>query len=91
MAPEFAQIQVLGVPLPRYTPMTITDPRQLATELRRVRERGWLITDNEADSGTVSVNAPIRDSSGQVSASVAIVLVPCGPVIVTVAPGIARP
>lgn len=72
MAPEMVQVQVLAVPLPRYTPVTITDPSKIAADLRRIRERGWLITESEAEAGTVSINAPIRDSAGQIPASVTI-------------------
>ena len=73
MAPEVVQIQVLSMALPRFTAVTITNPRQLAVELRRIRERGWLITDNESEAGTFSINAPVRDAAGQVIASVAII------------------
>lgn len=73
MAPEMIQVQVLAAPLSRYTPVTITDPRRIATDLARIRERGGLITDNEEETGIVSINAPILDEAGQSAASVAIV------------------
>lgn len=73
MAPEMVQVQILSVPLSRYTPVTITDPRRVAADLARIRERGGLITDNEAEAGAVSINAPILDEAGQCGALVTIV------------------
>jgi IclR family KDG regulon transcriptional repressor len=71
-APEAVQTQVLAQRLQRYTPSTRTDPSWIAADLHRIRTRGFLITDSEVVAGTVSVCAPVRDSSGQVVASVLI-------------------
>jgi DNA-binding IclR family transcriptional regulator len=71
-APEAVQTQVLAQRLQRYTPSTRTDATWIAGDLHRIRQRGFLITDSEVVAGTVSVCAPVRDSSGQVVAAMLI-------------------
>lgn len=44
--------------LPRRTPNTITDPDELATELARIRERGWSSEDEECETGVCCVAVP---------------------------------
>lgn len=56
--------------LPPLTDRTITDPAELTTELRRIREQGWAIVDEELERGLRSVAAPIRDAKGKVIAAV---------------------
>ena len=67
-APESVQTQVLTQRLPRYTPATRTDATWIAADLQRIRARGYLVTADEVVPGAVSVNAPVRDASGQVVA-----------------------
>lgn len=71
-APETVQTQVLAQRLQRYTPSTRIDPTWIAADLHRIRQRGFLITDSEVVAGTVTVCAPVRDSSGQVVAGLLI-------------------
>jgi len=71
-APDVVQAQVLAQPVPRYTPLTITDPHRIAVELGRIRTRGWLMTDGESITGTMSISAAIRDAAGRVGATVTI-------------------
>jgi DNA-binding IclR family transcriptional regulator len=68
-APEAVQTQVLAQRLPRFTPATRTDPVWIAADLHRIRTRGYLVTSDEVIAGAVSVGAPVRDTSGQVVAS----------------------
>jgi IclR family transcriptional regulator, KDG regulon repressor len=68
-APEAVQTQVLAQRLPRFTPATRTDPAWIAADLHRIRARGYLVTSDEVVAGAVSVGAPVRDTSGQVVAS----------------------
>lgn len=49
---------------------TITDAASLRDELKRIRERGWALVDQELEQGLRSVAAPIRDSGGAVVASI---------------------
>lgn len=55
-----------------YTPATLTDPRQLADELSRIRERDYAVSDEEQEVGLRAVSAPIRDLDGQVVAALTI-------------------
>ena len=71
-APESVQTQVLTQRLQRYTPSTRIDPKWIAADLHRIRQRGFLITDSEVIPGTVTVCAPVRDASGQVVAALLI-------------------
>lgn len=68
-APEAVQTQVLAQRLPRFTPATRTDPAWIAADLHRIRTRGYLVTSDEVIAGAVSVSAPVRDTSGQVVAT----------------------
>lgn len=71
-APGIVLEQLFAMPLPRFTPVTVTDPKRITSELARIRTRGWLMTENEAELGTASINVPIRDESNEVVASVTV-------------------
>ena len=55
-----------------YTPRTITDPKRLATEIGRVRERGWAEAIEEREVGLSAIAAPIRGSRGELEAILAL-------------------
>ncbi len=58
--------------LTRYTERTITDPRLLLEELRRVRSAGYAISCGELEDGIDAVAAPVFDHLGTVVAAVSI-------------------
>ncbi len=58
--------------LTSYTERTITDPRLLHEELRRVRAIGYAISRGELEDGIDAVAAPIFDHLGTIVASVSI-------------------
>ena len=60
------------VNLTRYTDRTITDPRQLLEELRKVRAQGYAISSSELEEGIDAVAAPIFDHLNSVVAAVSI-------------------
>lgn len=62
-------------PLQAYTPKSITDPEKLLNVLASVRERGYLIAEEETITGVSGVAVPLRGHGGQVVAGLA-VLVP---------------
>ena len=62
-------------PLQAYTPKSITDPEKLLNVLASVRERGYLIAEEETIVGVSGVAVPLRGHGGQVVAGLA-VLVP---------------
>jgi IclR family acetate operon transcriptional repressor len=59
-------------PLRAYTPRTITDPRELAEEIARVRERGWAQAIEEREPDLSAIAAPVRSSRGELEAIVAL-------------------
>ncbi len=70
---EFQLQEMLSkVNLTRYTDRTITDPRQLLEELRRVRTQGYAISNGELEEGIDAVAAPIFDHLNSVVAAVSI-------------------
>lgn len=58
--------------LERITPKTLTSADALVNDLRRTRERGWSIDDEESTIGVRCVGAPIRDRSGVAAAAIAV-------------------
>jgi DNA-binding IclR family transcriptional regulator len=72
-APVEVQEKVLAAPLPRYTPFTITDPRQLRRVLAEVRRTGVAVSDRQVTTDAVSVAAPI-EVRGAVVAALSIVV-----------------
>ena len=62
-----------GLPrLTRFTDRTITSRDRLAAELRRTRERGWALNDEERNPGVRAVAAPVLDTVGSAIAAVAV-------------------
>jgi DNA-binding IclR family transcriptional regulator len=58
--------------LKRFTPNTITERPALRAELRRIRERGYAIDDEEIEIGLRCVAAPIEDATGKVIGALSI-------------------
>lgn len=63
---------LLGKPLARLTPKTITDPRVLERELGRIPSRGYAVSAEELEPGFVAVGAPVRGSEGEVVAALSV-------------------
>jgi len=63
----------LAKPQEQLTEHTIVDPRALADELARVRREGVAYDLQEYSIGICAVGAPIRDLTGEVRASIAVV------------------
>jgi len=66
------QDAVLGAPLERYTPRTVTDTAALRHELDDVLRRGWASTCEELEVGLNAVASPVRDAGGVVVAAVSV-------------------
>jgi DNA-binding IclR family transcriptional regulator len=70
---EALEAQLANGPLTRYTATTITDPRRLKAELKRIRRQGYSTDNQEFMSGVVCIAVPVpgpRD--GRVCAGLAI-------------------
>ncbi|GMA15225.1 IclR family transcriptional regulator (plasmid) [Deinococcus metallilatus] len=59
-----------------YTPNTITAPDELASELARVRERGYAYDIEEVRSGLCCVSAPVRNHNGETIVAVGVAVPP---------------
>ncbi len=57
---------VVSAGLPAVTPHTITDPDRLATELSRIRDRGYAVDDRENEADVRCVAAPVFDHDDRV-------------------------
>ncbi len=53
-----------------FTPHTVTDPDQLREIIREAGRQGYSIVDQELEEGLRAIAAPIRDSSGAVTAAI---------------------
>jgi DNA-binding IclR family transcriptional regulator len=73
-APDEVRAQILGSGLARFTRHTVVEPGRLARVLDGVRESGIAVAYEELTVGSLSVAAPIRDSSGDVVAALDVVL-----------------
>ncbi len=51
-------------PLTRFTPRTITDPRELHKELDQARQRGYAIAAEELEEGYVAVGSAVTGPLG---------------------------
>lgn len=59
-------------PLPRRSERSVTDPREVKRRLVEIRRLGYHLTRCEEEKGVNAVAAPIRNSSGQVVAALAL-------------------
>ncbi|KGE01885.1 IclR family transcriptional regulator [Rhizobium sp. YS-1r] len=64
--------RLLGGGLKTYTANTIGDPEALKAELETIRERGWGFENEEYSTGVCGLGAPIWNSAGCVTGSIAI-------------------
>ena len=68
--PETEAREILGrSDLKANTPLTRTDPEELVAELRRVRDEGYAVIDQELELGLCSIAVPVANDRGQVLAA----------------------
>lgn len=70
LPPETLEARLEGIHLAPRGPNTITDKEALVLELRRIRERGFAINNEELAYGLSSVAAPVRSQRGDVVAAI---------------------
>lgn len=63
---------VEGLPLERYTANTITDQGTLIASIRKVRQQGFAVDDEEVEEGLVCVAAPVRNHLGEIIGSISL-------------------
>jgi DNA-binding IclR family transcriptional regulator len=73
-APVPVQESVLGAPLMRFTPHTITDPVVLRRVLAETRKTGVAVSDRQVDDDAYSVGAPVTGPDGKCVAALSIVV-----------------
>jgi IclR family acetate operon transcriptional repressor len=61
-----------GAPLPRFTPKTIVAPPRLKQELKKIREAGFAVDDEENTPGVRCIAAPIFDRFGREAAAISL-------------------
>lgn len=70
-APPDLRKRILAQPMKPFTPRTVTDPRELARQLTRVREQGYAVDREEITRGIICIAAPVfganRDIIGALS------------------------
>lgn len=66
--------EYLAQPLLALTPHTITDAAQLRERLQEIRANGYAITKRDVQLSTAAAACPVMDASGQVFASVSLIV-----------------
>jgi DNA-binding IclR family transcriptional regulator len=66
--------------LTKRTPRTIVSRERLLVELRKIRQRGYAIADEEHDLGLRALSAPIADFTGTVRAAISLNGSPAAPI-----------
>jgi len=59
-------------PLKKYTPRTIVDPKKLEEHLRKIKENGFAICNEELEEGVRAIATPVININGEVIASITI-------------------
>lgn len=71
---ELLQERVLAGPLPRFTPFTITDGRELRRRLADIRQHGFVLCPGYLHPEATGIAVPVRDQAGQVAAAVSVIV-----------------
>jgi DNA-binding IclR family transcriptional regulator len=70
--PKEEREAVLARPLARFTPMTVTDPDELRTELERIRAQGYAVSRGELEPALWGASAAVLDGRPQPIAVVSV-------------------
>jgi len=70
LSPEELDKYLAEATFEAFTERTVTDPDQLRKIVREVGRQGYSIVDQELEDGLRAIAAPIRDSSGAVTAAI---------------------
>ena len=72
LEPAEVERRLAGVALERFTPHTLTDLAALKEELRRTRQRGYALDNEEYTRGVQCIAVPVRDHTGKVVAAMSV-------------------
>ena len=72
MSEDEQQRMIEKTGLPKVAKNTITDWEDLRSELQRIREKGYAVTDEESIDGVIGIAAPIRNHKNEVVAGICI-------------------
>lgn len=70
--PEMIKAKLIEKPLESFTPRTIISPTKLLEEFQKIREQGYAISDEELALNAIGIGVPVRDSHGQVWATISV-------------------
>jgi IclR family transcriptional regulator, KDG regulon repressor len=70
---ESEQDNIIQKGLPRFTQKTITDPKELKEDLRRIRKNGYSVSAGEFMLGTRGIAAPILSGNGKLIAGLGLI------------------
>jgi DNA-binding IclR family transcriptional regulator len=68
----FCEVPLLPQRLEKFTPQTLTNPRELKEHLEEVRLRGWATNLSELEEGLHGVGVPVFDGAGRCLAALTI-------------------
>ena len=69
---EEQDLIIKEIGLPQFTENTITDPKKLKAELKRIRENGFAVSDGEVHRGVRAIAAPIFNGQGRIIADLSV-------------------
>jgi len=69
MQDEQLEKTIQGLSAEPFTDKTICEPEQLLNCIKKTREQGWALVDEELEIGLRSISVPITDRKGQVKAA----------------------
>lgn len=72
LRPSHLRTYIRSAKLSQNAPMTVTDPDELAAEIKRVQARGYSTDNEEFMEGMVAVAVPISDTSGRLLATLSV-------------------
>ncbi|WP_180994406.1 IclR family transcriptional regulator [Bacillus sp. Marseille-P3661] len=71
--PEEEIERILKIPIPRYTPNTITDINKIRERLNQIKNDKFYISSNETNLGVTGIGAPVFGMGGEIEATIGIV------------------
>jgi DNA-binding IclR family transcriptional regulator len=71
--PEHDIERILKMPIPQFTPYTVTDTTIIRQRLQKIKKEGFYVMSNETAIGVTGIGAPIFDINGDAIAAIGVV------------------